>query len=44
MKALHVPILIETEEDGIFIVSCPQFKGCHSSGKRLMKPYPELRK
>lgn len=35
MKTLHVPILIETDEDGIFIVSCPQFKGCHTYGKTI---------
>jgi predicted RNase H-like HicB family nuclease len=35
MKTIHVPILIETDEDGIFIVSCPQFKGCHTFGKTI---------
>ena len=24
--------MIETDEDGVFIVSCPAFKGCHSHG------------
>lgn len=35
MKTIHVPILVETDKDGIFIVSCPQFKGCHSYGKTI---------
>ena len=35
MKTIHVPILIETDEDGIFIVSCPQFRGCHTYGKTI---------
>jgi len=35
MKSIHVPIIIETDEDGIFIVSCPQFKGCHTHGKTI---------
>ena len=35
MKTIHVPIIIETDEDGIFIVSYPQFKGCHTFGKTL---------
>lgn len=35
MNSIHVPIIIETDEDGIFIVSCPQFKGCHSYGKTI---------
>ena len=35
MKTIRVPIIIETDEDGIFIVSCPQFKGCHTYGKTI---------
>jgi len=35
MKTIYVPIIIETDEDGIFIVSCPQFKGCHTFGKTI---------
>ena len=29
---IHLPILIEQDEDNVFIVSCPKFKGCHSYG------------
>ena len=35
MKKLHLPILIEQDEDGYYIVSCPVFKGCHSYGKTI---------
>lgn len=35
MKKLHLPILIETDEDGFYIVSCPPLKGCHSYGKTI---------
>lgn len=35
MKRLHFPIMIEMDEDGYFIVSCPVFKGCHSYGKTI---------
>jgi len=35
MNSIHVPILIETDEDGMYIVSCPQFKGCHTYGKTI---------
>ena len=31
----HLPIIVETDEDGVFIVSCPVFKGCHSYGKTI---------
>ena len=32
---IHLPILIEQDEDKMYIVSCPQFKGCHSYGKTI---------
>lgn len=35
MKKLHLPIIIETDEDGMYIVSCPSLKGCHSYGKTI---------
>ena len=31
----HVPVIVETDEDGVYIVSCPVFKGCHSYGKTI---------
>jgi predicted RNase H-like HicB family nuclease len=34
-KILHLPIIIEADEDNVFIVSCPVFKGCHSYGKTV---------
>ena len=35
MKKLHLPILVEIDKDGNYIVSCPVFKGCHSYGKTI---------
>ena len=35
MKKLHLPIIIEMDEDEYYIVSCPLFKGCHSYGKTI---------
>ena len=32
MEKLHLPIIIELDEDGYYIVSCPLFKGCHTYG------------
>lgn len=34
-NSIHLPILIEQDEDGIYIVSCNSFKGCHSYGKSI---------
>lgn len=35
LKTIHLPVLVETDEDGMYIVSCPVFKGCHSYGKTI---------
>ncbi|MGD0953316.1 MAG: type II toxin-antitoxin system HicB family antitoxin [Methanotrichaceae archaeon] len=35
MEKLHLPILVEIDEDGRYIVSCPFFKGCHSWGETI---------
>jgi len=35
VKKIHLPIMIEIDEDGYYIVSCPTFKGCHSYGKSV---------
>jgi predicted RNase H-like HicB family nuclease len=43
MKSIHVPIIIETDEDGVFIVSCPQFKGCHTYGKTIDEALVRIR-
>jgi len=41
-RKYHFPILIEQDEDSIYIVSCPVFKGCHSYGKTAMKNIHEV--
>ena len=35
MKKLHLPMIIELDEDGYYIVSCPLFKGCHTYGETI---------
>ena len=43
MKTLHLPIIIETDEDGCYIVSCPSFRGCHSYGKTIDEALKNIR-
>lgn len=31
----HLPVLIEQDEDGVFIVSIPTLRGCRSSGRTI---------
>lgn len=35
MKKIHLPIIIEMDEDEDYIVSCPMFRGCHSYGETI---------
>jgi len=34
-KEIHLPIIVEQDEENVFIVSCPVFKGCHSYGNTI---------
>ena len=43
MNKLHLPIIIEIDEDGYFIVSCPSFKGCHSYGETIDEALENIR-
>lgn len=42
-KNLHLPIMIELDEDNNYIVSCPVFKGCHSYGKTIDEAMNNIR-
>ena len=34
-KKVYFPVMLEQDENGIYIVSCPSFIGCHSYGKTI---------
>ena len=42
-KPLHLPLIIEQDEDGVYIVSCPTLKGCHSYGVTIDKAIDNIR-
>lgn len=42
-QKLHLPILVEMDEDGVFIVSCPTFQGCHSYGATIEEALDNIR-
>ena len=35
VKKLRFPVIVEVDEDGYYVVSCPLFKGCHTYGKTI---------
>ncbi|MDQ6756845.1 MAG: type II toxin-antitoxin system HicB family antitoxin [Bacteroidota bacterium] len=43
MKTYHLPVVVETDEDGIYIVSCPVFKGCNSYGSTIDEALENLK-
>ena len=43
MKTYHFPVVVETDEDRVYIVSCPTFKGCHSYGHTIDEALDNLR-
>lgn len=34
-RSIHLPVLVEQDEDGVFIVSVPTLAGCRSYGHTL---------
>jgi len=43
MEKLHLPIIIELDEDKYYIVSCPVFRGCHSYGETIDEALENIR-
>ena len=43
MNVQHFPVIVEIDEDGVYIVSCPTFKGCHADGKTIDDALVNLR-
>jgi len=43
MKTSHFPVVVEIDEDGIYIVSCHIFTGCHAAGKTIDEALIDLR-
>lgn len=42
-KEIHLPVLVELDENGVFIVSCPLYKGCHTYGKTIGEAMSNLK-
>ena len=34
-KKVHLPVLVEKDEDGFFVVECPLLQGCYTQGKTI---------
>jgi predicted RNase H-like HicB family nuclease len=40
---MHFPVIVEQDEDGVFIVECPAFKGCRSYGNTIDEAMGNIR-
>ncbi len=43
ISTLHLPIVIEQDEDNVYIVSCPIYKACHSYGQTIDEALENIR-
>jgi predicted RNase H-like HicB family nuclease len=39
----HFPVIIEQDNDGVFIVECPVFQGCRSYGQTVEEAIENIR-
>ncbi|OGY30165.1 MAG: hypothetical protein A3J50_02545 [Candidatus Woykebacteria bacterium RIFCSPHIGHO2_02_FULL_43_16b] len=37
------PVIIEKDEDGLFVADCPNLQGCHSQGETIEKAITNIR-
>ncbi len=42
-KQYNLPIMVEKDEDGFYVVECPIFSGCYSQGKTLDEALKNIR-
>jgi predicted RNase H-like HicB family nuclease len=42
-RATQVPVFIEKDEDGFYLVECPLFEGCYSQGKTVDEALRNIR-
>ncbi len=42
-KHARLPLLVEQDEDGFFVVECPVLQGCYTQGKTLDEALSNIR-
>lgn len=40
---VQLPLFVERDEDGFYVVECPLFEGCYSQGKTLDEALKNIR-
>jgi predicted RNase H-like HicB family nuclease len=42
-NGVRLPVFVEKDEDGFYVVECPVFEGCYSQGKTLDEALRNIR-
>ena len=42
-KVHHLPLVVEHDEDGYYVIECPTFSGCYTQGKTLDEAMKNIR-
>ncbi len=42
-RGLRLPLIIEKEEDGFYVVECPVLEGCYTQGKTIDEALQNIR-
>jgi predicted RNase H-like HicB family nuclease len=42
-KGIQVPVIVEKDEDGFYVVECPILEGCYSQGRTLDEALRNIR-
>ena len=42
-RRTQLPLFVEKDEDGFYVVECPLFSGCYSQGRTLDKALENIR-
>lgn len=43
MQKLRLPVIIERDENGVFVAECPVLKGCYTQGETLEEAMKNIR-
>jgi len=43
LRGTQVPVFIEKDQDGFYVVECPLFEGCYSQGKTVDEALRNIR-
>lgn len=43
MLTLHLPVVLEQDEDGLFVATIPTLRGCHTQGRTVAEAMERIK-